>query len=255
MVLQAIKEIKPNEQSYLKSFVSQLPETYEDISDYLFMANLYNSIQERLHFKLKQIQNYKWLNQEILDKCILRLENLMENKETTPEFEDMFIHNSMEEMHVQKIDPILHQHFPPTVFFRFTAIVDVITDDCVWELKCTNSISIEHKIQLVVYAWLWEVMEKPAKKFKLFNIKTGEHYTLNYNLDELTEIVVMILKGKYFNEEKKSDNDFLEDCFQYMDNVSVVKLINSTEEFIMKNSYEDDNEDDENVCSDKVCHF
>ena len=255
MVLQAIKEIKPNEQSYLKSFVSQLPETYEDISDYLFMANLYNSVQERLHFKLKQIQNYNWLNQEILDKCVMRLENLMENKETTPEFEDMFIHNSMEEMHVQKIDPILHQHFPPTVFFRFTAIVDVITDDCVWELKCTNSISIEHKIQLVVYAWLWEVMEKPAKKFKLFNIKTGEHYTLNYDLAELTEIVVMILKGKYFNQEKKSDNDFLEDCFQYMDNVSVFKLIKSTEEFIMKTSCEDDNEDDENVCSDKVCQF
>lgn len=255
MVLHAIKEIKPNEQSYLKSFVAQLPETYDNICDYLFMANLYNSVQERLHFKLKQIQSYDWLNQEILEKCMMRLENLMENKESIPKFEDMYIHNSMEDIHSQKIDPILHQYFPSTVFFRFTAIVDVVTDDCVWELKCTNSISIEHKIQLVIYAWLWEVLEKPSKKFRLFNIKTGEHFTLNYDLCDLTDIVVMILKGKYFNQEKKSDDDFLEDCIQYMDNVSVVKLITSTEQF-MRNVYdEDDIEHNESVCFDKVCHF
>lgn len=242
MVLQAIKELKPNEQMFLKSFVTQLPEEYSNISDYLFMANIYNSIQERLHFKLKQIQNYNWLSNEILEKCMFRLENLMGSTKT-PEFEDTFIHNSMEEIHVQKIDPILHEHFPPTVFFRFTAIVDLITDDSVWELKCTNSISIEHKLQLIIYAWLWEVLDKPKKIFKLFNIKTGEHLILRYDVSELTQVVVMILKGKYFNQEKMCDDDFLNDCFQYMDRVSVEKLVNSTTDFILKDADGNDNED------------
>ena len=33
--------------------------------------------------------------------------------------------------------------------YRFTARVDMITNDTIWELKCTSQISVEHLLQVV----------------------------------------------------------------------------------------------------------
>ena len=128
----------------------------------------------------------------------------------------------------------MKEHFPNTTF-RFSAIVDVLTDECIWELKCTNVITIEHKIQLIIYAWLWEMMDKPKKKFKLLNIKTGEIYELKYQKEELTKIIVSILKGKYSKQINKNDKDFLNDNKKYMNKKTVEYLFEDTWRFILYN--------------------
>ena len=117
----------------------------------------------------------------------------------------------MEEQHA-KIDQVLAPHFPQDMRFRFTAIVDLLTDTSIWELKCTSEISTDHKLQVIIYAWIWDMLDKPAKKFKILNIITGEIVNMNYEPAQLTDIVVALLKGKYQDTIVKTDEEFMNDC-------------------------------------------
>jgi hypothetical protein len=124
------------------------------------------------------------------------------------ETEQTIIHASQEDAHA-KIDRVLAPHFPDNVRFRLTAIVDLISNDTVWELKCTSAITIEHKLQFLIYAWIWEMMDRPRKNIQLLNVLTGEQFVLIYTVDELTEIVVALLKGKYEDPVIMSDEEFV----------------------------------------------
>jgi len=80
----------------------------------------------------------------------------------------------------------------------------------IWELKCTSNLTLEHKLQLVLYAWLYQSRygEKKEKEYHLFNIKTKEHLKLCASHSQLTTIVVEILKGKQ-TIPTLNDDDFI----------------------------------------------
>ena len=127
---------------------------------------------------------------------------------------------------------------------RFSARADLITWRTLWELKCTNAITVEHKLQTILYAWLWQVvnMVSPPKPYRvqrtanysnprevrLFNIKTGEILRLNASFEEMSIIVVELLKGKYETQRPKTDEEFLENCQAFMD--KYVQLSRTQEE-------------------------
>ena len=73
MINTTVQEMKANKHIYLKEMVKAIPEKCETPSDYLYLANVYVAIQERLYSKLKQIENYDWITSEIKDKCVSRL--------------------------------------------------------------------------------------------------------------------------------------------------------------------------------------
>ena len=53
----------------------------------------------------------------------------------------------------------------------------------------------------------------PAKVFKILNIITGEVFVLSYeDINELSEVVVPLLKGKHENLVARTDDEFLRDC-------------------------------------------
>ena len=230
LIDQSILEMRPNEHFFLKNTIKNIPETFNSINDYLYLSNIYISIQERLYFKLKQINSneYNWIDEELLNQCIERLEKMIvENNEYIPSFEKTLIHNSNESLH-ENIDHILKPHFTENILFRFSAIIDVFSENSIWELKFTNQISIEHKIQLVIYAWIYQSMNLPSRDFKLFNIKTGELYVLNSNFDDLSTIVISILKGKYEKPIIKTDIEFRDSVKKHMNSITIQHLIDES---------------------------
>ena len=230
LIDQSILEMRPNEHFFLKNTIKNIPETFNSINDYLYLSNIYKSIQERLYFKLKQINSneYNWIDNELLNQCIERLEKMIvENNEYIPSFEKTLIHNSNESLH-ENIDRILKPHFTENILFRFSAIIDVFSENSIWELKFTNQISIEHKIQLVIYAWIYQSMNLPSRDFKLFNIKTGELYVLNSNFDDLSTIVISILKGKYEKPLIKTDIEFRDSVKKHMNSITIQHLIDES---------------------------
>jgi hypothetical protein len=218
LIEEAIVDMKDDEHQYLKSIVKNMPISCDSITDYLYLANIYVSIQERLYFKLKQIRrsDYHWLSKEVVNTCQKMLQVVIgkecDNFEEGVWSEETIFHPSMEDEHA-KLDETLQCMFQDTDLentrFRFTAIVDLITPFTVWEIKCTSSITIDHQLQLVIYAWLWGFTGRPQREFKLLNIKTGERWVLQSHSGELQEIVVALLKGKYAKLEEKTDEEFL----------------------------------------------
>ena len=232
MINHAISDMKPNDHSYLRKIVNEIQtqEECESIDRYLYLANVYVALTERLYFKLKQIpkDRYDWLKQEELTRCIDRLEKIVYEEDM--EFEKMIIHYSNDNIH-ENIDKILFEYFP-TIRFRFCAIIDVLTQNTIWELKCTNQLSIEHKLQILIYAWLYEAIYNKKMDYKLYNVKTNELFVLNYSFEELTKVIVCILKGKYETPEILNDDDFIISTNRILNYMTIDHLMDSALKFM-----------------------
>jgi len=215
MVDNNMSDSKDYEHKYLKEIIQNMPEKCTKISDYLYASNIYIATQERLYFKLKQIEpdEYTWLNRENVIKCLKRLDThvLTECRHKIPVFEKVLIDNTMEKEH-EDIDAILAPYFNGKTVFRFSARVDLVTENTLWELKCTSKITIDHLLQVVIYAWLWKILVADDRNIRILNIKTGEVLQLNATMDELTLIVVALLQGKYCPPVVKTDDEFVQDC-------------------------------------------
>ena len=217
-----IIEMKPNEHAFLKKVFKELSPICKKSSDYLYMANIYQAVHERLYFKLKQIETdeYEWLKDDIVNKCKERLDSILgvECRNEKPLIEKTIIHYNMEYEHIE-IDKVLQSYFN-NMKFRFSARTDIITQYSIWELKCTSNISIDHLLQVVIYSWLWyyinENNPEQQKKSKILNIKTGEILRLEATIEDLNKIMIALLKGKYGKQDFMSDDDFVDNCRKFL---------------------------------------
>jgi len=208
---------------FLKRKIAEIREKYSEngtasltIQEQLYMTNIYHAIQERTLFRVNQIQleEYNWLTPEIIQQTNARISEQFPSN-THVEVEQTIIYDN-DELHV-KIDEWMSARLPELNKIRFSAArVDVITDTTVWELKCTNDISVEFLMQVVVYAWIWKMVypHKP-KTFRIFNIKTNEirrlesGHTTHADLDD---IMYEIIRGKYLKDTPISDQAFVQEC-------------------------------------------
>jgi hypothetical protein len=150
----------------------------------------------------------------------------VECADTPPLVEHSIIDYEME-VEIATINAILQPFFPRLdKIIRFSGRADLITWKTLWELKCTNSITVEHKLQTVMYAWLWSVVNTPRgssecankREVRIFNIKTGEVLRLNATFEELTVIVVEILRGNSKIEKSSpiTNEDFFRECGDFI---------------------------------------
>ena len=211
------KEVKNNTDNFIMDHISKLPDVIENTKDYLKLANINVAIQECLYFRLKQIEDdeYNWITDSVLEQSLNRCKNTInyDCQNRFPSIEHVIFEKGSEELH-EKID-LCTQQFIPKKRFRFSARVDLITENTVWELKTTSDLTIDHKLQIIIYAWLWEM--RPVyehKVFRLYNIKNNNLLRLNANLKELNQVVIKLLQCRYLQTNEKNDNDFVDDCLQ-----------------------------------------
>ena len=205
-----IRDLKDKDHLFIKKVYQDIDPLCKTPSDYLYLANIYIAVQEKLYFKLKQINRseYKWLTQEAVDICKRRMDTIV-GCEKVEQHEYVFVNPKMEDAH-NRIDMLLQPELGADVKYRFSARLDLVTQESIWELKCTQQITIDHLLQVVIYAWLWcTINPESTKKVKIFNIKNGEVMELHATIDELTEIMVELLRGKYEKVERLNDQQFL----------------------------------------------
>ena len=218
MILKSVQETKENKYLYLKEVVKTLPEKCETCSDYLFLANVFVATQEKLYSKIKQIKRdeYDWISEDIKKKCIDRLNyhlgDEFKKKENKVEVEKQLIHYSHENEN-ELIDKELVHFFHNEKKFKFSARLDLLSDETLWELKCTSKITQEHQLQVVIYTWLWNILHKESpRQIILFNIRTEEKQVINASMSELTKIVVALLENKYNEQKQLNDEEFFKKC-------------------------------------------
>ena len=212
MIRDNLAQTKPHKHRYLKE--QSLTPICENIGDYLYMANVLEAAQEKLYFKLKQIQRdeYTWLTPSVLAECKRRMLKVLQKeiKRGEPKMEHVIV--SYEDDYANER---LNRHLEPFMkdSFVFSARIDLLTVNTLWELKCTSEVTAEHMIQTVVYAWIMRTLDpRFSKSVKIFNIKTGQVLRLEASHEELTTIVVALLKGKYERQPASSETDFISSC-------------------------------------------
>ena len=200
---------------FILEHIQKLPEVITSTTDYLKMASINFAIQESLYYRLKQIdeEDYNWLTESVVKNSLDRLKNTIayDCQKEEPSAEASIYEYKNEDLYT-KIDEETRSYIPKKKF-RFSARVDLITETTVWEIKTTSELTIDHKLQLIIYAWLWEMRpNKEEKVFRLYNIKNNHLLRLNASLKELNEIIKKILKSRYLTSVAKSDKEFITHC-------------------------------------------
>jgi hypothetical protein len=178
------------------------------IADYLKMTNIYISLQENLHYKLAQIHYYNWLSEKEVSKIMSNMNrHILLPKDLVYEYTIV----DYETGDYTQIDKFIETYIEEPM--RFNARVDAITDTTVWEFKCVETLELEHLLQTMIYAWLWKWMcEKTQgpRVFKIMNIRTSEVQTLNYDAEEIVEIMGLIIQSKYKKKQVIADEVFVQ---------------------------------------------
>lgn len=86
--------------------------------------------------------------------------------------------------------------------------MDIIDRDNIWEIKCTDELRIEHKLQLAIYAWMCNGCYQ--KDFKLMNIKTGEIQLLIADAEHLDRMMDIIMDSMYGIVHRIPDDEFIQ---------------------------------------------
>jgi hypothetical protein len=195
----------------------EIPDELETIQDYLLTCNLLKSIEDRLVSRLRQIDRYDWLDSSIIDECKVNFQNILKDEMANcPQTEVNIIEEDDDVVHNEINNELRNELLlPKKILLRGRA--DLITDLSVYELKCTSETSIEHFIQLAVYAWMWHMKYKnnpkqSKKQFKLYNMKLNELYVLRATPQQLYSVVVALLKAKEQKIKRVDDDVFIENA-------------------------------------------
>ena len=93
------------------------------------------------------------------------------------------------------------------------ARIDAFDDKNVYEFKCVDSISIDHKLQLVLYYWMWKNSDLYKiygnRDFKLLNIRTGELLQLINDNYKITQVIELIFANKFIKKQSLKDEEFI----------------------------------------------
>ena len=191
---------------YLVKAIKKINVGGNKICDFLYLGNVYISVNEKLYFKLKQIGQYDWLTTKMVEACHKNMQKHMDIANLTYEI------------------PICKNFnlFSPCVEFdsdygrvTMSGRVDAIDGDTVWEFKCVDDLQIGHLLQVIVYAWLWGkfmVTEYGFKTFKIMNIRTAEVRTLGGNFALINDVFKLLLQNKYEKPAVDSDDIFIGKC-------------------------------------------
>ena len=64
-------------------------------------------------------------------------------------------------------------------------------------------------LQLILYAWIYELVHHQKKQYKLYNIKSGEVLELHATIEQMTLIITTLLQSKLHDALPISDDEVL----------------------------------------------
>lgn len=186
-----ICEADTTKYEFIKGFVETIKEP-QSLEDYVKLGVVFHAVREKLYFKLEQIKRYDWLTQDMVDECL----NGMGIISDTCKYEVELNYTCKEFSEVGNV--------------VIKGFVDAVDKNNVYEFKCVDDLTMEHKLQLIVYAWVISKTNND-KCFKLFNIKTGEILRLNTS-SKMNTIVEKLIRNKYQEQTTLDDDAFIKKC-------------------------------------------
>lgn len=174
------------------------------MQDYITIGIYYSCICTKLLHKANQIIIRDWLNIDDVKECHKHLSKYLSKN---PKWEQSLTTNALN----TSVFNFNHSKYGSIDIYNR---IDAIDENNVWELKCVNSLTIEHKLQLIIYYFIYKntQLDSTNKEFKLLNMKSGEVLLLNKNDKVIDYIMEKILETKILVKDKISDTDFIDSC-------------------------------------------
>ncbi len=184
-----------------KAWIATIQTDPKTPAQYLKLANIYSAYVSGYLYKMAQIQDYTWLEQDTIEDLLQVLVDSFKEESEMTNFEHTL--------------SLLGYEWG-TKTLQIEGRADFVDDDTLWELKCVDSLKGEHLVQLAMYAWLWQKTEfenHGSRRFRLLNIRTGEIQEIT-NVGNLDAVVGMILDNHFRMADKVADDEFVERCFK-----------------------------------------
>jgi hypothetical protein len=206
-----------------------------DASKLLYVANKWNSEKTGYIYKMQQIDNYDWLSEVNLDKCLKRMNKL--DISNSAKFE--------KKINVFNRDELLGR--------RLIGYLDCYDKNDIYEFKCVSELSGEHFLQLAIYMYINEHVKNNNKKenvtymmdefaeitvkkdkkkdtqikmcdtnYYLYNILTDEKYLLKATKDNLKLMMEYLIYNKYLVVTKLSNEEFITNMKKNITNLSII---------------------------------
>jgi len=188
--------------------------------DYLFLANARLFADSAFVHRTVQIPDYHWVSCDQRAQCLARLDALFakeacdDGKVTSDAllFEHRLCTKEKDKQTQQRdtansFETMLQPFFDLPLSVSFSAILDVFapakqdscphSSPCLYELKFTGELTTEHKLQLLVYCWIYGVLfpdEQSTFRAKLFNIKTNQCFALRFTEDRMERLTFIVMQ-------------------------------------------------------------
>lgn len=157
-----------------------------DKEELLKVSNIYDVYNSNYVYKLIQIQNYDWIDDIKLERCISRISEIIKDNN--------FVFEQPVTMTIED--------------YTVNGMIDCVYGNSVYEFKCTNGLSDEHFLQIMLY----KLLHNSDCRFYIFNILSGCLYEIVNNIEELDMLAKTIIKNKFIIKQNIDDNNFLENC-------------------------------------------
>jgi len=203
-----------NKHPFYKPYVQKIKKEHMKLVDYVYLGIVYISVKNKIYHKLTQVDNYNWLTYEMVKKCHDNMNIFVSNK---IKYElELPVNSKHEENHIK-----INKYIKEVIFkedllkcdIEFNGIIDGFDKDIIWEFKCVEELTIEHFLQVILYAWLWKVvmLEKyGSRRFLLMNIRSEEIHELDTNSPLIDDVIKILLENKYCNEKEIDDDSFIQ---------------------------------------------
>lgn len=193
-----LKVLSPDmKDPFIKFHVSNLPKRLRDPADFLYAANIYQSLRSAYHFKLKQIRNYTWLKPKQCKKCMEYMAaNVKIPFKTEIGIASDFAYRNRDQTKIRK--------------YEIYGCLDADDGETIWEYKCVDYLTLDHQLQLAIYAYIYtNTPNSPPRAFKLLNIRTGEVQTLALDQTQLKRVITTLFRARNREIRQLEDSEFV----------------------------------------------
>ena len=163
----------------------------------LYISNCYNAFANKYIFKIDQISEYNWIDDDQLQECLERMKQLNISK------------NAEFEKHLLSSEPEIKN-------ITLSGSVDCVDGNNIYEFKCTSHLENVHKLQLAIYMYL---NKSDKTNYYLYNILTDELLKIECEQSSLQIIVDKLIQTKYMKNELLENNEFLEKMLELKSDV------------------------------------
>ncbi len=168
----------------LESYVNDTSVFYnidiQKIEGLLRYATIISSYKSNMAYKINQMEEYNWLSNNLLDRCIENMYKLNISNNSKFEF---------------------YREYHYSQKMKIIGMVDCIDKNNVYEFKCVKELTDEHILQLVIYKYILKNGYTPCLLGDCGKLFYDNYYLYNILTDELLKVELNDNDTKFIFDE------------------------------------------------------